>query len=58
MFAALALASIKNSQFHILANKSIALQTPYPITPHISTCAYSKDNWNFAIFLVVKKRRL
>ena len=22
----------------------------YPITPHISTCAYSKDNQNFAIF--------
>ena len=24
--------------------------TLYPITPHVSTCAYSMDNWNFEIF--------
>ena len=28
----------------------IYLNFDYPITPHISTCAYTKDNQNFAIF--------
>ena len=30
--------------------KDNVFQFVYPITPHISTCAYSKDNQNLAIF--------
>ena len=47
------------SIFHLLISITWYLSITifiYHITPHISTCAYSKDNWNFAIFHREKAR--